>query len=52
MICDKCVWAGSVGGYPDGQDMFVCECPSDRVPFDMDEDSDCPCFEPIIEVEE
>ena len=51
VICDKCVWAGSVGGYPEGQGTFACECANERIPFDMNEDR-CPCFEPIIEVEE
>jgi len=45
MKCDRCVHAGTVGGFPDG-DMFCCECEDDpRVPFTMDEDTDCPLFE-------
>lgn len=51
MLCDTCRHAGSVY-YPDG-DMFVCAMDSDpRVPFDMDEDTDCPCYEPIEEDDE
>lgn len=23
--CDLCIYRDSVGGYPDGQDMFVCQ---------------------------
>ena len=40
-------------GFPDGQDMFVCDMEGDpRLPFDMEWDTEeCPCFEPI-EVEE
>ena len=45
MICDRCKYASSIGGYPDGEDMFVCACEDPRVPFNMGEDSDCPCFE-------
>lgn len=46
MICDRCKHASAVGGYPDGQDMFVCDLQSDpRVPFDMEEGTDCPLFE-------
>ena len=44
-MCDRCKHAGSVGGYPDGQDMFVCESDDPRVPFDMEEDTVCPVFE-------
>lgn len=49
MICDRCRHAGAVGGFPDGQDMFVCDKEGDpRLPFDMDEDcEECPCFEPM-----
>ena len=53
MICDRCRHLGAVGGYPDGQDMPVCDIEGDpRLPFDMEEDTEeCPCFEPR-EVEE
>ena len=47
MICDTCKWAGRVTGFPDGEDMFVCDCKDPRVPFTMEEDSDCPCYEEV-----
>ncbi len=44
MMCDDCVHAGRVTGFPDG-DMFVCECEHDpRVPFNMDENTNCPLY--------
>ena len=44
MLCDDCIHAGRVTGFPDG-DMFVCECEHDpRVPFNMDEGVDCPLY--------
>ena len=45
MRCDNCKWADLIGGFPDGQPMFDCACKDPRVPFDMEEDTDCPCFE-------
>ena len=50
MICDRWRHAGTVGGFPDGQDMFVCDMEGDpRLPFDMDWDTEeCPCFEPRV----
>lgn len=45
MKCDDCIHADNVGGFPDGQDMFVCECGHDpRVPFNMDENTNCPLY--------
>ena len=51
MICDRCRHADAVGGFPDGQDMFVCNMQDDpRVPFNMEEDTEeCPCFEEATE---
>ena len=53
MICDRCRRAGTVGGFPDGQDMFVCDMEGNpRLPFDMEEDTGvCSCFEPMEEEE-
>ena len=48
MMCDDCIYAGRVDGFPDG-DMFVCECDDPRVPFDMDEDTVCPCYKKVTE---
>lgn len=46
-LCDDCVHADRVGGFPDG-DMFVCDCEGDpRVPFDMDENTNCPLYKKI-----
>ncbi len=48
MICDRCKYADRVTGYPDGEDMFTCSCPEEKkhlIPFDMEEDTDCPVFE-------
>ena len=46
MMCDHCKHASAVGGFPDGMDMFVCDCEQDpRIPFDMDEGVICPLFE-------
>lgn len=46
MMCDHCKYASAVGGFPDGEDMFVCDKQDDpRIPFDMDEDTVCPLFE-------
>ena len=47
MICDRCKHASAVGGFPDGEDMFVCELQDDpRIPFNMDWDTkECPLFE-------
>lgn len=43
-LCDDCIHAGCVGGFPDG-DMFVCDCEGDpRVPFNMDENTNCPLY--------
>ncbi len=46
MICDRCRHADAVGGFPDGQDKFVCNKQDDpRVPFNMEEDTEeCPLF--------
>lgn len=51
MICDRCSYAGVVRGFPDEQDMFVCDKEGDpRIPFDMEIDTEeCPCFEPMEE---
>lgn len=48
MLCDHCKHADAVGGYPDGQDMFVCAKENDpRIPFTVDEKTAyCPCYEP------
>ena len=44
-MCDTCRYADRVTGYPDGEDMFVCGRSGDpRVPFDMEEDTVCPCY--------
>ena len=53
MICDRCRHAGTVRGFPDGQDMFVCDMEGDpRLPFDMEEDTEvCSCFAPMEEEE-
>ena len=48
MMCDDCIHAGRVTGFPDG-DMFVCECDDPRVPFDMDENTVCPCYKKVTE---
>ena len=48
MMCDTCKYLARVTGFPDGEDMPVCECPADKVylvPFDMDEDTVCPVYE-------
>lgn len=47
MICDRCRHLSAVGGFPDGQDMPVCDMEGDpRLPFDMEEDTEeCLCFE-------
>lgn len=47
MMCDDCIHAGRVGGFPDGEDMFVCNCRDPRVPFDMDEGTVCPCYRKV-----
>lgn len=44
MMCDTCIHADSIGGYPDGEDMFTCNCKDPRVPFDMEENTICPCY--------
>lgn len=44
MMCDDCIHAGRVSGFPDGEDMFVCDCRDPRVSFDMDENTVCPCY--------
>lgn len=50
--CSKCKYAGSVKFY-DGGDMFTCDMDSDpNMPFDMNEDTFCPCFETEEEEEE
>ena len=49
MMCDNCIHAGRVGGFPDGEDMFVYDCRDPRVPFDMDEDTVCPCYKKVTE---
>lgn len=35
--CDLCIYAGAVGGYPDGEDMFVCDIEDEL----SDEDVEC-----------
>lgn len=42
--CEHCKYASWVSGYPDGQDMFACDCYNPEMPFDMEEDTFCPCF--------
>ena len=43
--CYKCKYADSVKFY-DGGDMFTCAKDSDpNMPFNMTEDTFCPCFE-------
>ena len=42
--CEHCKYASWVSGYPDGQDMFTCDCEDPKLPFDMDDDTFCPCF--------
>lgn len=53
MLCDHCKHADAVGGYPDGQDMFMCGKENDpRVPFTVDEKTAyCACYEPDPEID-
>jgi hypothetical protein len=44
--CERCKHADRVGGFPDGEDMFVCSKESDPgMPFDCCEFIPCPFFE-------
>lgn len=43
--CDVCKYSSWVSGYPDGQNMFTCDCNDPKLPFNMEEDTFCPCFE-------
>ena len=48
--CGNCRFRSAVGGFPDGEDMFCCDMETDpRMPFDMEHDTECPCFEPVNE---
>ena len=50
--CYKCKYAGSVKFY-DGDDMFACAKDGDpNMPFNMTEDTFCPCFERAEEEDE
>ena len=53
MMCDDCIHADRVGGFPDGEDMFVCEFEHDpRVPFNMDENTICPLYTKEADLDE
>lgn len=44
--CFRCKYRSAIGGFPNGEDMFVCGKEGDpRMPFDMEADTFCPCFE-------
>ena len=48
--CNTCRYAGHV--FFDDGDMFCCEKDDDPdMPFDMDENTYCPCFEKAQEME-
>ena len=48
--CENCRFAGLIW-YPDG-DMFCCDKDNDpRMPFNMEADTFCPCFEPLDDFE-
>ena len=48
MICDRCRHAGTVRGFPDGQDMFVCGIEDSLTDEDVEcaNKNECPYYIP------